>query len=100
MVSRLAVSLEHADQITLVRDLQAPPKKEKAQKMSLAEFNSAVGGDWADDVGDLPSGPGGFDAPLPTGPARSGAQDRSGPGYGGSDRGAPRGDVVFPTEGP
>ncbi|KAI8611766.1 hypothetical protein BC830DRAFT_1083819, partial [Chytriomyces sp. MP71] len=56
---------------------------------------------------------------VPTGPARSGAQDRSGPGYGGSDRGgsenyllllhiriltppfeAPRGDVVFPTEGP
>ncbi|KAI8846029.1 hypothetical protein BJ741DRAFT_586418 [Chytriomyces cf. hyalinus JEL632] len=77
----------------------APPKA-KAQKVSLGAFlaDSSLG-DWADDVGDLPSAPGGFDAPMPTGPSRSGG-DRYASSSMAGDRGAPRGDVAFPTQPP
>ncbi|KAJ3240217.1 hypothetical protein HDU81_004354 [Chytriomyces hyalinus] len=76
----------------------APPKA-KAQKVSLGAFlaDSSLG-DWADDVGDLPSAPGGFDAPMPTGPSRSGG-DRYASSSMAGDRGAPR-DVAFPTQPP
>ncbi|KAJ3072574.1 hypothetical protein HDU98_003348 [Podochytrium sp. JEL0797] len=68
--------------------------KPKAQKMSLGSFlaDENTGSAWADDVGDLPSGPAysssGYEAPLPTGPASSRAPT------------GPRTDIVYPNQPP